>query len=88
MPELRIRDLSKTCANGVHTLQRIHRTLPPGMYGLLGPNGAGKSTLIRTIATFQEPEVLRQKDEVRRTLRHLPQELGVHSKTSAEAAAQ
>ena len=54
MPDLRIRDLSKTYANGVHALQRINLTIPPGMYGLLGPNGAGKSTLMRTIATLQE----------------------------------
>src|SRR5687768_12375935 len=64
------------------------------MYGLLGPNGAGKSTLMRTIATLQEPDdgeihlgsldVLRQKDEVRKTLGYLPQEFGVYPKTTAE----
>jgi ABC-type multidrug transport system ATPase subunit len=94
LPDLRIRDLSKTYPNGVHALQRIHLTIPPGMYGLLGPNGAGKSTLMRTIATLQEPDageihlgsldVLRQKDEVRKTLGYLPQEFGVYPKTTAE----
>ncbi len=94
MPDLRIRDLSKTYPNGVHALQRINLTIPPGMYGLLGPNGAGKSTLMRTIATLQEPDegeihlgsidVLRQKDEVRKTLGYLPQEFGVYPKTTAE----
>ena len=94
MPDLRIRDVSKTYPNGVHALQRIDLTIPPGMYGLLGPNGAGKSTLMRTIATLQEPDegeihlgsldVLRQKDEVRKTLGYLPQEFGVYPKTSAE----
>ena len=94
MPDLRIRNLSKTYPNGVHALQRINLTIPPGMYGLLGPNGAGKSTLMRTIATLQEPDegeihlgsldVLRQKDEVRKTLGYLPQEFGVYPKTSAE----
>jgi ABC-type multidrug transport system ATPase subunit len=63
------------------------------MFGLLGPNGAGKSTLMRTIATLQEPDsgrirlgdldVLRQKDEVRRTLGYLPQEFGVYPRVSA-----
>src|SRR5437867_7032299 len=63
------------------------------MFGLLGPNGAGKSTLMRTIATLQEPDggaihlggldVLKQKDEVRRTLGYLPQEFGVYPKVSA-----
>jgi ABC-2 type transport system ATP-binding protein len=94
LPDLRIRDLSKTYPNGVHALQRISLTIPPGMYGLLGPNGAGKSTLMRTIATLQEPDegeihlgsldVLRQKDEVRKTLGYLPQEFGVYPKTTAE----
>ena len=94
MPDLRIRDVSKTYPNGVHALQRINLTIPPGMYGLLGPNGAGKSTLMRTIATLQEPDegeihlgsldVLRQKDEVRKTLGYLPQEFGVYPKTTAE----
>src|SRR5687768_460258 len=64
------------------------------MYGLLGPNGAGKSTLMRMIATLQDPDtgsihlgeldVLRQKDEVRKTLGYLPQEFGVYPKVSAE----
>ncbi|HEX7709262.1 MAG TPA: ABC transporter ATP-binding protein [Thermoanaerobaculia bacterium] len=94
LPDLQIRDLSKTYPNGVHALQRINLTIPPGMYGLLGPNGAGKSTLMRTIATLQEPDegeihlgsldVLRQKDEVRKTLGYLPQEFGVYPKTTAE----
>src|SRR5688500_8449166 len=68
------------------------------MYGLLGPNGAGKSTLMRILATLQEADegsvsltggegaldVLRQKDEVRKTLGYLPQEFGVYPKVSAE----
>jgi ABC-2 type transport system ATP-binding protein len=94
LPDLRIRDLSKTYPNGVQALQRVHLTIPPGMYGLLGPNGAGKSTLMRTIATLQEPDegeihlgsldVLRQTDELRKTLGYLPQEFGVYPKTTAE----
>jgi ABC-type multidrug transport system ATPase subunit len=64
------------------------------MYGLLGPNGAGKSTLMRILATLQEPDagavtlgdldVVRQKDEVRKTLGYLPQEFGVYPRVSAE----
>jgi ABC-type multidrug transport system ATPase subunit len=94
LADLRIRDVSKTYSNGVHALQRINLTIPPGMYGLLGPNGAGKSTLMRTIATLQEPDegeihlgpidVLRQKNEVRRTLGYLPQEFGVYPQIRAE----
>src|ERR1051325_7785098 len=92
--ELQIRGVSKTYPNGVRALKDVSLTIPAGMYGLLGPNGAGKSTLMRTIATLQEPDtgtinlgeidVVRQKDEVRRTLGYLPQEFGVYPKVSAE----
>jgi len=91
---LEIRDVSKTYPNGVRALRNVSLTIPRGMYGLLGPNGAGKSTLMRTIATLQEPDsgsihlgeldVLRQKDEVRKTLGYLPQEFGVYPRISAE----
>lgn len=89
-----IRNISKTYPNGVHALDDVSLTIPPGMFGLLGPNGAGKSTLMRTIATLQDPDggsiqlgdldVLRQKDEVRKTLGYLPQEFGVYPSVSAE----
>jgi ABC-2 type transport system ATP-binding protein len=92
--ELRIENLSKAYPNGVRALDNVSLTIPPGMYGLLGPNGAGKSTLMRTIATLQEPDqgkihlgdidVLRQKQELRKTLGYLPQEFGVYPRTSAQ----
>ena len=92
--ELQIRDVSKTYRNGVQALSHVSLTIPRGMYGLLGPNGAGKSTLMRIIATLQEPDegsvtlgdldVLRQKDEVRKTLGYLPQEFGLFPRVSAE----
>jgi ABC-2 type transport system ATP-binding protein len=92
--ELAIRNLSKTYANGVRALDDVTLTIPRGMFGLLGPNGAGKSTLMRTLATLQEADagsvaldgvdVLRQKEEVRRSLGYLPQEFGVYPKVSAE----
>jgi ABC-type multidrug transport system ATPase subunit len=76
--ELHIRGVSKTYANGVQALKGVILTIPAGMYGLLGSNGAGKSTLMRMIATLQEPgtgtitlggiDVVREKDEVRKTL--------------------
>ncbi len=92
--ELQIRGVSKTYPNGVHALKDVTLMIPAGMYGLLGPNGAGKSTLMRMIATLQEPDagtitlgdidVVRQKDEIRKTLGYLPQEFGVYPKVSAE----
>src|ERR1700721_734658 len=92
--ELRIEGLTKSYKGGVRALDNVSLTIPRGMYGLLGPNGAGKSTLMRTIATLQEPDtgeihlgaldVLRQKQELRKTLGYLPQEFGVYPRTSAQ----
>ena len=46
-PALDIRDLRKTCPNGVEALKGISLTVVAGdLFALLGPNGAGKSTLI------------------------------------------
>jgi len=96
---LRIRELGKTYANGVHALNDVSLDIPRGMFGLLGPNGAGKSSLMRTLATLQEADhgsvtldgengapidVLRDKDAVRRQLGYLPQDFGVYPKVSAE----
>jgi ABC-2 type transport system ATP-binding protein len=92
--DLRISNLSKTYPNGVQALQNITLTIPRGMYGLLGPNGAGKSTLMRTIATLQDPDagsihfgtidVVRQKDEIRKSLGYLPQDFGLDPNATAE----
>ena len=92
---LSIRNLSKTYPGGVHALDGVDLDIPRGMFGLLGPNGAGKSTLMRTLATLQEADegtvtfddvdVLKDKDAVRRILGYLPQEFGVYSRISALA---
>jgi ABC-2 type transport system ATP-binding protein len=93
-----IENLSKSYSNGsaapVKALDNISLTIPPGMYGLLGPNGAGKSSLMRTLATLQEPDegsirfgsidVLKQKEELQKTLGYLPQDFGLHPKAKAE----
>jgi ABC-type multidrug transport system ATPase subunit len=34
---LSIRNVSKTYANGVQSLNNVSLEIPPGMYGLLGP---------------------------------------------------
>lgn len=91
---LKIRNVSKIYPNGVRALKDVSLTIPPGMYGLLGPNGAGKSTLMRILATLQDPDhgeilfdgidVVKQKEELRKTLGYLPQEFGVYKSVSAE----
>ncbi|MFN6037337.1 MAG: ABC transporter ATP-binding protein [Bacteroidota bacterium] len=90
---LKIENLNKQYANGVHALNNVSLNIEKGMFGLLGPNGAGKSSLMRTLATLQDADsgsaylddidVLKQKDEVRKVLGYLPQEFGVYPRTSA-----
>lgn len=90
---LTIENVSKTYDNGVRALQNIQLQIPKGMFGLLGPNGAGKSSLMRTIATLQTPDtgsikfqnldVLKQEEELRKVLGYLPQEFGVYPKINA-----
>ncbi len=92
---LELQDVSHVYPNGTRALQRVSLSIPRGMYGLLGPNGAGKSTLMRCIATLQTPteggirfgntDVIKQPDELRRTLGYLPQDFGVYPRISAYA---
>ena len=91
--KLSISDLSKTYSNGVVALDDVSLEIPAGLFGLLGPNGAGKTTLMRTVATLQEPDsgkitfdeidVLTQKNEVKRILGYLPQEFGFYPRDTA-----
>jgi ABC-type multidrug transport system ATPase subunit len=91
---LSIRGLSKTYPNGTQALKGVSLDVPPGMFGLLGRNGAGKSTLMRILATLQEPDagtisfdeidVIRDKERLRETLGYLPQSFGFHPRVSAE----
>jgi len=90
---LDLNGVSHVYANGTRALDHVTLSVPRGMYGLLGPNGAGKSTLMRTIATLQVPtegtirfgdiDVIRQPEELRRTLGYLPQDFGVYPRISA-----
>ena len=92
--QLDIRNISKRYPDGVQALRDVNLTISSGMFGLLGPNGAGKSTLMRMVATLQDPDagtihlgdldVVKQKEEVRKTLGYLPQEFGVYPKVNAE----
>ncbi|PYQ79498.1 MAG: multidrug ABC transporter ATP-binding protein [Acidobacteria bacterium] len=80
---------SFTAVNG------ITFTVPHGeIFGLLGPNGAGKSTLIRMLTTLLPPtegtarvngfDVVRQADEVRRSIGVIPQALTSDLELSVE----
>lgn len=92
--QLIIDNISKTYDNGVQALQGISLEIPKGMFGLLGPNGAGKSTLMRTIATlqnadsghisFNDLDIYKDKNAIRKVLGYLPQHFGVYPKMSAE----
>jgi ABC-type multidrug transport system ATPase subunit len=88
-----IENLTHIYPNGAKALDEVSLIVPKGMYGLLGPNGAGKSTLMRTIATLQAPteghvrfgdiDVLKDPEELRKTLGYLPQDFGVYPRVSA-----
>lgn len=88
-----IESLTHVYPNGVKALDDVDLTIPRGMFGLLGPNGAGKSTLMRTVATLQRPtsgfvrfddiDVIKQPEALRRTLGYLPQDFGVYPRISA-----
>ncbi|WP_371195197.1 ABC transporter ATP-binding protein [Glaciecola sp. SC05] len=90
---LKISQVSKTYANGVHALNNVSLNIEKGLFGLLGPNGAGKSSLMRSIATLQQPDtgtitfdgidVIHQPNELRQRLGYLPQDFGVYPRISA-----
>lgn len=92
--KLEINNLSHTYPNGVKALSDVNLTINKGMFGLLGQNGAGKSTLMRIIATLQNPtkgsvffdniDVIKNPQEIRKILGYLPQEFGVYPSVSAE----
>ncbi|MGA0603687.1 ABC transporter ATP-binding protein [Caulobacter sp. KR2-114] len=89
-----IENLTHIYPGGVKALDEVSLTVPRGMFGLLGPNGAGKSTLMRTVATLQAPtsgfirfndiDVLKDPQALRRTLGYLPQDFGVYPRVSAQ----
>ena len=73
----------------------ISFSVTPGeIFGLLGPNGAGKSTLIRMMVTLLPPtsgtavingfDVVRQADQVRRSIGVIPQAMTTDLELSVE----
>ena len=94
MNKLVLKNLSKTYGNGVKALDDVSIEIGNGMFGLLGPNGAGKSSLMRTVASLQESDsgtamfndidIFKHPEELRKTLGYLPQEFGVYPRITAE----
>jgi ABC-type multidrug transport system ATPase subunit len=90
---LAIENLTHVYSGGVKALDNVNLEIGQGMFGLLGPNGAGKSTLMRSIATLQTPtsgkitfddiDVIKEPERLRRVLGYLPQDFGVYPRVSA-----
>jgi ABC-2 type transport system ATP-binding protein len=85
--------VSKKFRGGNYGVRDVSLTLGSGVIGLLGPNGAGKTTLMQMIATvtrpsagtirFQDADIVRNPDGVRRKLGYLPQDFGVYDNLTA-----
>jgi ABC-type multidrug transport system ATPase subunit len=90
---LAIENLTHVYSGGVKALDNVSLEIGQGMFGLLGPNGAGKSTLMRSVATLQTPtsgtikfddiDVIKEPEKLRRVLGYLPQDFGVYPRVSA-----
>ncbi|MGD0863941.1 MAG: ABC transporter ATP-binding protein [Rhizomicrobium sp.] len=90
---LKIQNLTHVYSGGTKALDNVNFEIDRGMFGLLGPNGAGKSTLMRDVATLQTPtsgriifddiDVIREPEKLRRVLGYLPQDFGVYPRVSA-----
>lgn len=90
---LTIQNLKKQYGNKT-VLAHFDVTFGTGVTGLLGPNGAGKSTLMRMLATIDQPtegticynnqDISKKPNELRRTLGYLPQDFGIYPNMSAQ----
>jgi ABC-2 type transport system ATP-binding protein len=90
---IRIESVSKKYPSGVYGVRAISLEIPSGVLGLLGPNGAGKTTLMQMLATitrptsgklfFQDVDIVKDPEFVRKRLGYLPQDFGVYDNLTA-----
>jgi ABC-2 type transport system ATP-binding protein len=90
---LRVESLTKKFRSGDFGVRNFSLNLQGGIVGLLGPNGAGKTTLMQMIATilrptsgnifYQDVDVLKDPDFLRRRLGYLPQDFGIYDNLTA-----
>ena len=90
---IRIEGVTKKYPSGTYGVKDLSLTIPSGVLGLLGPNGAGKTTLMQMIATitrpsagkifFQDHDVAKDPEFVRKRLGYLPQDFGVYDNLTA-----
>jgi ABC-2 type transport system ATP-binding protein len=94
MPAIDVRNLAKSFGD-FQAVKGVSFAVEEGeIFGLLGPNGAGKSTLIRMMTTLIPPtsgtaiingfDVIRQQDEVRKSIGVIPQALTSDTELSVE----
>ncbi len=90
---LKIESVSKRFRAGNYGVRDLSLDLQSGVIGLLGPNGAGKTTLMQMIATvtrptggrilFQDIDIVKRPNKLRRQLGYLPQDFGVYDNLTA-----
>src|SRR3954454_12289036 len=90
---LTLESVSKKFKGGNFGVRDVSMRVNGGVIGLLGPNGAGKTTLMQMIATvtrptsgrilFQEKDVVKHPNDLRRRLGYLPQDFGVYDNLTA-----
>ena len=90
---LTLESVTKRFRGGNYGVRDASLNIEAGVLGLLGPNGAGKTTLMQMIATITRPtsgrirwdnvDIVRDPDALRRRLGYLPQDFGVYDNLTA-----
>lgn len=88
-----LESVTKRFRGGNYGVRDVSLNIEAGVLGLLGLNGAGKSTLMQMIATitrttcgrirWNDIDIVRDPDSMRRRLGYLPQDFGVYDNLTA-----